>query len=85
MVRLECRQRLQGIEDSEREYIDPVKEMQKDLDKGTPYGFLFPSLASEYLGMGQGVCRKSRLARDLFSRASDVLGRDLLKALNTSS
>ena len=59
--------------------------MQKDLDLNTLYGFLFPSLASEYLGMGQEVCRKSKRAKELFSRASDVLGRDLLKALNTSS
>jgi [acyl-carrier-protein] S-malonyltransferase len=39
--------------------------------------FLFPGQASQYVGMAQDLCEKFALARELFSRANQVLGFDI--------
>jgi len=39
--------------------------------------FLFPGQASQYVGMAQDLCEKFSLARELFSRANQVLGFDI--------
>lgn len=39
--------------------------------------FLFPGQASQYVGMAQDLCEKFSLARELFSRAHEVLGFDI--------
>ncbi|MGH7596106.1 MAG: ACP S-malonyltransferase [bacterium] len=39
--------------------------------------FLFPGQASQYVGMAQDLCEKFSLARELISRANQVLGFDI--------
>jgi len=41
--------------------------------------FLFPGQGAQSVGMAKDACEKSRAARDLFEKASDILGYDLLK------
>jgi len=41
--------------------------------------FLFPGQGAQTVGMGQALCESLPAARDLFSRAGDILGYDLAK------
>lgn len=38
---------------------------------------LFPGQGAQFLGMGKGLLERSEIARNLFSRASEILGYDL--------
>jgi [acyl-carrier-protein] S-malonyltransferase len=40
---------------------------------------LFPGQGAQFLGMGQGLIERSAIAKDLFERASSILGYDLAK------
>ena len=41
--------------------------------------FAFPGQGSQYVGMGQDLCREFAAARSVYERAGDVLGYDLQK------
>ena len=39
--------------------------------------FVFPGQGSQYVGMGEDICREHAVARKIYDQASDVLGYDL--------
>ena len=41
--------------------------------------FLFPGQASQYVGMGQDLAENSPIAKDLWLKANDIMGTDLMK------
>jgi [acyl-carrier-protein] S-malonyltransferase len=40
--------------------------------------FVFPGQGSQYVGMGESICRDYKIARNIFKQASDVCGYDIL-------
>ena len=64
-----------------QEKTDPLLELEKDVKEKTPYAFLFPSMSSQYKGMGTKLCQNSNRAKELFGSASEIAGFDLLKKL----
>ncbi|MEK6711698.1 MAG: acyltransferase domain-containing protein [Nitrospinota bacterium] len=45
--------------------------------KGARIAFLFPGQGSQYLGMGKNFCESFPLAREIYERASRILGWDV--------
>ena len=43
--------------------------------------FVFPGQGAQFVGMGAELAERSTAARDLFSQANEILGRDLLKVM----
>ncbi len=41
------------------------------------FALVFPGQGSQYVGMGKELCTEFRVARDVFTEASDTLGFDL--------